>query len=447
MAQNLTVDELRQIVLKAVSRLGGVGSISEVKGEIARISRFGHEQCYISGDFDDGFDVQLVTALTQLMQHRQLIPTDTGQWKITEKGGDFLRKHSLNYVLMARLRSVKSNSEPFLTAPGIDNGVADSKAAPEAKDTIMAEVPIPSIGELINPTLRALHNLRGSGENDQIHDEVTRILSLSEEQLNVGYNPRASYKTTILGRLALSRTYLKQYGMIENPTPGFWMLTEAGKRTEVVDVEDVKRVRNDAIRRQKQIDSSKRVEINKPDPPILLNETANTFERDSEHILSIDDLIANYSDWRQQLLDSLRQLDPTQYAAFLRRVLLGGNDGALEILSSRGEFIEGKRASGGIAPTTLWFHSYFGSRQLAVAELENLRRATQMNRADRGLLITLGTVTREAQRQAGNSRLPAIDLMDGETLVQQLQEQHLGIKREIVRVERITVDLDFFANI
>jgi restriction system protein len=70
-----------------------------------------------------------------------------------------------------------------------------------------------------------------------------------------------------------------------------------------------------------------------------------------------------------------------------------------------------------------------------------------VGRADKGLLITTGTFTREARTEAQRDGAPPLDLIDGEELVQRLKDLRLGIN-VIQRVaEDIQVNVDWFQKL
>ena len=98
----------------------------------------------------------------------------------------------------------------------------------------------PAFHELYNPMLTALHNLGGSGTNHEIHSEVVKIMKLTDEQSEV-----AEF------RGAWIRSYLKRYGLVENPKRGFWALTDKGKNTTEVDPVEVVRVAQQMIDEEK----------------------------------------------------------------------------------------------------------------------------------------------------------------------------------------------------
>ena len=65
-----------------------------------------------------------------------------------------------------------------------------------------------------------------------------------------------------------------------------------------------------------------------------------------------------------------------------------------------------------------------------------------VGRADKGLVITTGTFTADAAREARRDGAPAIDLIDGETLCDLLKKLRLGVA--VKMVEEVAVDGSFF---
>ena len=69
-------------------------------------------------------------------------------------------------------------------------------------------------------------------------------------------------------------------------------------------------------------------------------------------------------------------------------------------------------------------------------------RGALAGRADKGLFITTGRFTRDAEREAVREGAMAIDLIDGEHLCLLLKEKGLGVVTQTV--ERVTPDRAFF---
>jgi restriction system protein len=70
-----------------------------------------------------------------------------------------------------------------------------------------------------------------------------------------------------------------------------------------------------------------------------------------------------------------------------------------------------------------------------------------VGRADKGLLITMGTFTKDAVREVTRDGAPPIDLVDGEQFLDKLKELGLGVNTRMVEAEEVTVERDWFANI
>jgi restriction system protein len=66
-------------------------------------------------------------------------------------------------------------------------------------------------------------------------------------------------------------------------------------------------------------------------------------------------------------------------------------------------------------------------------------------RSDKGLIITTGTFSNDAKREATRDGATAIDLIDGDQLCELLKRYNLGVSVEMV--ERVVVDADWFAKV
>jgi restriction system protein len=68
-----------------------------------------------------------------------------------------------------------------------------------------------------------------------------------------------------------------------------------------------------------------------------------------------------------------------------------------------------------------------------------------MGRADKGLIITTARFTKEAIREATREGAAAIDLVDGNQLVEMLKSLSLGVSTR--QVEEVSIDKDWFDSI
>ena len=74
-------------------------------------------------------------------------------------------------------------------------------------------------------------------------------------------------------------------------------------------------------------------------------------------------------------------------------------------------------------------------------------RGAMMGRAEKGVILTTGGFTKEAQREATRDGVPLIDLIDGELLIDKIKELELGVSVRKKMVEVVEVDRDWFASI
>ena len=68
-----------------------------------------------------------------------------------------------------------------------------------------------------------------------------------------------------------------------------------------------------------------------------------------------------------------------------------------------------------------------------------------VGRCDKGLIITTGTFSTDATREATRDGAPAIDLIDGDLLCDLLKQLKLGVSLEMV--ERAIVDPGWFSKV
>jgi restriction system protein len=282
---------------------------------------------------------------------------------------------------------------------------------------------LPTYEDLMNPLIKALRDLGGSGSIEEIYEKVTEILHLPEEMLGQLHNPETGNRTEIGYRLAWARTYLKKYGILENSSRGVWSISPNKTNVKEVDPKEVSRFVNLS-------DKEQRVQQKKG------NE--GDVEETPEEIQS----------WRAALHNLLtKKLDPAAFERLTKRLLRESGFVHVEVTGRSGDGgIDGK----GIARLHgfLSFHVIFQCKKYQGAVTSShIRdfRGAMVGRADKGLFITTGTFTRDALKEATRDGAPPIDLVDGDQLADKLKELSLGIKTEIV--EKVTIDEDWYKSI
>ncbi len=285
---------------------------------------------------------------------------------------------------------------------------------------------VPTFEQLMNPLLKALRDLGGSGSIDEIYEKVSQNLGLPDEILGILHNPEKSNQTQVEYRLAWARTYLKNYGILEKSRRGVW--TIALDKRHVIEInpkEVVKAVRNqDRARNVGEAPSEDPVEQFIPKPT-------------GEPLT-----------WKAQLHTILtNELDPSAFERLIQRLLRESGFVQVEVTGRTGDGgIDGK----GIARVNglLSFHVVFQcKRYRGTVSAEDIRgfRGAMVGRTDKGLFVTTGTFTRGAIKEATRDGTPPIDLVDGDQLASKLKELSLGVKTLLV--EKVLVEQDWFASI
>lgn len=278
--------------------------------------------------------------------------------------------------------------------------------------------------DLFNPTLTALQNLGGSGSVPEIEEQVATILKLTDEQINEIHRGNTSKFTY---RLAWARNYLKRYGLLENSSRGVWALTEEGIKSKSVDKEVVKRK---VVAEDKQ--------------ERLIKEKTKTTEIIEEQ--EDDEEIQKFS-WQEQIIEELQSISPNAFERLCQRLLRELGFQNVEVTGQTNDGgIDGKGMLrlGGV----LSFHVIFQAKRYKGSVSPSIVRdfrGAMVGRADKGLIITTGTFTREAKREASRDGAPPIDLMDGNDLAEKLKELKLGIDIELV--EKVNIKRDWFKTL
>lgn len=283
----------------------------------------------------------------------------------------------------------------------------------------MLKVKIPTYDRLMNPVIQALQILGGSGTIDEIDNKATEVIGLSDEQLEVRHDEKGG-QTEVAYRLAWARTYLKKFGILENSARGVWALTPQGTRAETIDEKEVVQFVREKLKNGRQ-----------------------TVDEEKIGESGIE------QSWRDELLQTLLKMDATAFERLIKRMLRESGFIQVEVTGRSGDRgIDGKgimRLSG-----LLSFHVIFQCKRYRDSVTPNLVRdfrGAMVGRADKGLFITTGTFTKEAIREATRDGAPAIDLIDGEQLMDKLKELGLGVQTEKVQVEEVTIDEGWFLSI
>ena len=287
-----------------------------------------------------------------------------------------------------------------------------------------SQIRVPTRIDLTRPTLEAIHLLGGSASIAEIDSVVAQQMGLSDDALNVPH--RGGPQTEFEYRSAWARTELKRYGLVDNSSRGIWALTPKGKETKTIDPNEVERANREVYRMRRR-------GIARP--------------LDEREEASIDEFDEESTSWQENLIEALLQMSPDAFERLCQRLLRESGFIEVEVTGRSGDGgIDGHgiiRMGGLISfPVLFQCKRYQGS--VTPDKVRDFRGA-MAGRSDKGLLITTGSFTREAKKEATRDGVSPIDLIDGNLLAEKLKELSLGVKTAMV--EHVTVDRDWFNSI
>jgi restriction system protein len=270
--------------------------------------------------------------------------------------------------------------------------------------------------ELMNPVLQALRFLGGSGTIEEIDNKVADLVKIPIDQLDILHNPIKGGLTEIEYRLMWTRTYLKKFGLIENSSRGVWSLTSKASSIEKVDEKEVVRLVREQMKKEKQ----------------------ETTEGEDEPDKKVE--------WQEELLDIILKMSPSAFERLIQRLLRESGFVQVEVTGHSGDGgIDGHGIMrlGGL----LSFHVIFQGKRwkgsVGAGQVRDFRGA-MVGRADKGLFITTGAFTKEAIKEATRDGAPAIDLVDGDQLVEKLKQLSLGVQTKKIEIEQVNIDHEWF---
>ena len=270
------------------------------------------------------------------------------------------------------------------------------------------------------PLLNALRELGGSGRPKEVVEEIAKAEKIKDSQRE------EVMKSGILrfdNQVAWARQYLVWEGLLDNSKKGVQTLSSKGQETFLTQddartiflkwVEIHQKTKKDKSSKDKILQTQEQEE-----PEELENEITPT------------------------LLEVLQSVSPIGFEHVCKRLLRehgfenvhvtqashdGGIDGygTLELnpFVSMKVLFQCKRYKGTVSR----------------AQIGDFRNA-MIGRADKGIILTTGTFSEDAKREASRDGAPPIELIDGKKLVELFEKAELGVKPKIV----YEVDYNFF---
>lgn len=271
------------------------------------------------------------------------------------------------------------------------------------------------------PLLDALRALGGSATPDEATDKVADIEKISDEQINAAL---PSGGGRFKNQVAWARFYLKREGLLDSSKRGIWSLTEKGAKSHLTYPEAL-----EIFKKQVQVDAARRKEKSVPKSDDMTGSPDGVDLTES----------ANY---REKLLDTIMALTAAGFERLAQRLLREAGFQQVAVTGRSGDSgIDGE----GILEINAFvtFRVLFQCKRYrgsVGAPIIRDFRGAMLGRAEKGIIITTGTFTQDARREARRDGAPGIELVDGEKLVDMFEKLELGL----IPKSSFDVDDNFF---
>lgn len=277
--------------------------------------------------------------------------------------------------------------------------------------------PASQFARYIGPVLAAIRELGGSGRPDEVRTVIARDLRISDAEQS---EPLPSgVQTRFENQVHWARFYLAKVGYIDSSQRGVWTLTEKGRSLGEITPDEIHRIIREVSEQTKPAPGTA------PAPGIGTDEGTP--------------LVADY---REELARTLQALPASGFERFCQRLLR--ESGFQEVT------ITGRSGDGGIdgigilqVNALVSFKVLFQCKKYAGSVTpSHVRdfRGAMTGRADKGIIITTGSFTSDARKEAVRDGAPPIELVDGEKLTSMLEKLELGLRPR----QTFEVDAAFF---
>jgi restriction system protein len=276
------------------------------------------------------------------------------------------------------------------------------------------------IARYFNPVLNALKKLGGSARPSEVYATVAQEMKLGDAVLE---ETLESGQSRFENKVAFVRLYLVLTGYIDRSRRGVWTLTDKGRNTDRLSDAEIQALLLEIQRKGKHSDDESDVISTTPTP--------DKYGLDEEEV-------PEEMPYTSQLLAILRSLPAPGFERLCQRLL---RESGFEQVT-----VTGRSGDGGIDGIgTLRINAFVTFKVLfqckrysgtvSSSQVRDFRGAMQ-GRADKGIILTTGLFSVDANREAVRDGVPPIELVDGEHLVGLFEQMELGL------TPRTTYDVD-----
>ena len=272
------------------------------------------------------------------------------------------------------------------------------------------------------PLLDALRGLGGSGTPNEVVERIAQDLGLSDEVQN---ELLPSGEPRYRNQVAWARFYLVREGLLDSSKRGVWSITERGRGTTL----STEQAREIFLKWVRIFQEQRRAKTQVPEP---------VAEQVAEGTGATPD------DYRGEVIDLLLKLPPSGFERLSQRLLREAGFTQVVVTGSSGDGGIDGYGTLQINPLVSFKVLFQCKRYAKSVSPSHVRdfRGAMAGRADKGIIITTGTFTTEARREAARDGVPPIELIDVEKLVDMLEHLELGLKP----VTTYEIDESFFGE-
>jgi len=270
------------------------------------------------------------------------------------------------------------------------------------------------------PLLDALRGLGGSGSPEEVVERIATDLKLSDDIQN---ELLPSGEPRYRNQVHWARFYLVREGLLDSSKRGVWSLTERGRSTTLT----YSQAHQIFLKWVRIFQEQRRAKAAKAEPPEeVVAEVAGTSPEDH----------------RRTVIDVLLKLPAPGFERLCQRVLREAGFTQVVVTGRSGDGgIDGygTLSVGPLVSFKVLFQCKRFSKSVSPSHVRDFRGG-MAGRADKGIILTTGVFTAEARREASRDGVPPIELIDGEKLVDMLEQLELGLRP----VKTYEVDQAFF---
>jgi restriction system protein len=282
----------------------------------------------------------------------------------------------------------------------------------------------PKFVQYMEPVIAALRALGGSARAAEVVDKVAELLKVHDEKRA---EQTSNGNSRFDNMVAWARFYLAKAGYIDSSKRGVWALTDKGRVSKPLAPSDAMDVFK-SVRQTFAVDSEK--------SQVQQGGAAGAEE---EQLAPEVSETADTTNHREEVLGILMALPPAGFERFCQRLLREAGFQEVQVTGRSGD--EGIDGIGLLQVNPLvsfkvLFQCKRYRKSVVPSHVRDFRGA-MAGRADKGIIITTGTFTPDARKEAVRDGVPAIELVDGQKLVGMLENLELGLTSvKAFRIER-----------